>query len=278
MSDLTLAQCMARGRQMLEPVDVTAILGHVLGSTKEYLISHPELILTHEQYARFESLIIQREEEYPLAYILGHKEFWSLDFIVTPDVLIPRPDTETLVELALQHCPPSAEVLELATGSGAIACALAHERADITVLATDISSSALGVAAQNVKHHGLAHISLLCSDWFDAIPAQKFDLIVANPPYLADDDHHLLNEIRYEPRSALVAPEHGLGDIQVIAREARRYMKPGGIFMLEHGYEQGAAVSALLHECGYEDVRVIKDLSGHDRVTMGAIRPHVGAD
>lgn len=269
MSDITLAQCIARGRQMVEPIDVTAILCHVLACSKEYLISHPEIRLTHAQYAQFESLIIQREEEYPLAYIVGHKEFWSLDFIVTPDVLIPRPDTETLVELALQHCPPNARVLELATGSGAIACALAHERADITVLATDLSSSALGVAAQNVKRHGLQHITLLCSDWFNAIPVQQFDLIVGNPPYLADDDHHLLNEIRYEPRSALVAPDHGLGDIHVIAREARRYLKPGGMLLLEHGYEQGAAVSAYLRECGYEDVRIVKDLSGHDRVTMG---------
>lgn len=269
MSDFTIAQCIARGRQLLEPVDVTAILSHVLGCTREYLISHPELMLSHAQYANFESLIIQREEEYPLAYIVGHKEFWSLDFIVTPDVLIPRPDTESLVELALQHCPPLAHVLELATGSGAIACALAHERGDITVLATDVSEPALAIAAQNVQRHGLAHVTLLCSDWFAAIPVQAFDLIVANPPYLSETDHHLLNEIRYEPRGALVAPDNGLGDIHVIAREARRYLKPGGILMLEHGYEQGPAVSAFLRECGYDDVTLVKDLSGHDRVTVG---------
>lgn len=271
MSDYTIAQSLARARQLIEPIDAYAILGQVLSCSREYLISHPEQMLTDAQFCSFELLIMQREDECPLAYVLGHKEFWSMDFKVTPDVLIPRPDTECLVETALQHCPPGARILELATGSGAIACALAHERADVHILATDFSEKALEIAAYNVRNHGLSHIQLLHADWFSGIPADHFDMIIANPPYIAEDDPHLYDELRYEPRSALVSEQSGLADLYHIITEARAYLKKNGILLLEHGYDQGQAVGDFMRASGYRSVCLVQDLSGHERVTYGIV-------
>lgn len=269
MNKHTVHHVLDTAYKSIDRLDAQLILAQVLAKPRSFLIAWPEHNLSAEQIKTYQVLIDKRAQGYPLAYITGTKSFWDMELIVTPDVLIPRPDTELLVETALAKVQPGDNILELATGSGAIACALARERTDISILASDISIKALDIARNNAAQYDLSHVHFIHSDWFADIPEQKFDLIIANPPYLADTDPHLTTDIRYEPRNALVSGPHGLEDYQAIINKAHEYLKNDGWILFEHGCEQGADLRRLLTESQYSDVLTLIDISGLERVTGG---------
>jgi len=299
-------------------IEVQCLLQAVLQVNRAWLLTHPEQILDVGQQAHYATLFERRLRGEPLAYILGEREFFGLNFRVTPATLIPRADTELLVELALQHTPsPPAplplageggrqagrgfRVLDLGTGSGAIALSIAHARPDIEVTAVDASQEALGVARENARRllvqHESAHIStkplvlsgvegsmrtdsceaavignvrLLRSDWFSALAAERFDLIVSNPPYIADGDAHLAQgDLRFEPRNALASGTDGLDDIRRIVADAKEHLNAGGWLLFEHGYDQAGRARELLGAAGYAEVFSARDLAGIERVSGG---------
>lgn len=271
MSEYTVESTLADAHS-ISSLDAQLLLSHILECSRVHLIAWPEKPLTIQQHQRFCEGVAQLRDDYPLAYIMGKKEFWSLPLWVTPDVLVPRPETEHLVEAALACIPrdKSLDVLELATGSGAVACALASERPDIHLLATDISEAALKVARSNAEHLGFLEIVFRQSDWFDNI-SQLFDVIVSNPPYLAKNDPHLTQSIRYEPKGALVAGETGDECFRKIVQQARKHLKSGGTLLLEHGFEQATGVRALFQEMGYHHIETRNDLAGHPRITFAQL-------
>ncbi len=249
--------------------EAEVLLCFVLGQSRTYLFTWPDRPLTPEQQALFEGLVEQRAQGVPVAYLTGEREFWSLPLKVSPATLIPRADTECLVELALARISPSARVLDLGTGTGAIALALASEQTCAEVWAVDASPDALAIARQNAECLGLS-VQLLHSDWFSALDAQRFDLIVSNPPYIAARDQHLeQGDLRFEPRSALVSGEDGLDDIRRILQDAPAHLRAQGWLLLEHGYDQGEAVRALFKAGGFVAVETQADYAGLDRVTLG---------
>jgi len=254
-------------------LDAEVLLCRVLGKPRSYLRAWPDKRLETAQITAFETLITKRQKGLPIAYITGSREFWSRDFTVTPDVLIPRPDTECLIELSLQLIPVHKpfKIIDLGTGSGIIAVTLASERPQAQVSATDLSPAALHIAQHNARKHHV-DIRFYQSDWFTEVPDAKFDLVVSNPPYIAVDDHHLrAGDLRFEPQQALVATEQGLRDIKIIAESARYYLEAGGHLLIEHGYNQQQHVQAIFNNCGYHHVRTHQDLSGQPRVTIGCI-------
>lgn len=262
-------------------LDAEVLLAWVLGKDRSFLFSRPETGLSDQQSQAYAALVARRAAGEPVAYLTGSRGFWTLDLTVTSAVLIPRPETELLVELALDlgrniadrypHRPVT--VADLGTGSGAIALALASEQPHWQVYATDRSARALQVARDNAAGLQLAHVHFACGDWCEALPAGvRFDMIVSNPPYIAGDDPHLQQgDLRFEPRSALVADRRGLGDLQEICRQARSWLCDSGYLLLEHGHEQGHEVRALLASRGFDDVRSERDLAGHERVTLGCL-------
>ncbi len=256
-------------------LEAQMLLRHAIGGvSRAWLISHDEQALTPEQQTRFDDLLSRRMRGEPIAYILGQREFYGLEFAVTPDVLIPRPDTETLVEAALRHIPTGqpCRVLDLGTGSGAIAIALAVHRPQAMVTAVDRSESAIDVARGNAGRLGLGtcHLRLLQSDWFSALQNETFEVIVSNPPYIAADDPHLRQgDLRFEPASALASGTDGLDDIRTIAAQATSHLAPGGWLMLEHGYDQAERVANLLKQQAFGEVGHAADLAGIQRVTLG---------
>lgn len=263
-------------------IEIQCLLQYVLGVPRAYLLAHPEQRLSTVQQAAYDSLLHRRQQSEPLAYILGEREFFSLTFKVTPDTLIPRPETELLVELALRQIPqpfPSPKgrggifrVLDLGTGSGAIALSIAHTRPDIEVLAVDASIPALAVARENAQRLGITNASFLQSDWFHALGDQSFNLIVSNPPYVAAGDEHLTRgDVRFEPLPALASGADGLDDIRQIIGQAGNFLENQGWLLLEHGYDQGAAVRDLLHQNGFAEVFSEKDIAGIERVSGGII-------
>jgi release factor glutamine methyltransferase len=272
MNKVSVSQAIEHAMLLIDRLDAQLLLAHVLSKPREYLITWPERELSSEQLINYEALVQRRAQGYPLAYVTGTKSFWNMELIVTPDVLIPRPDTELLVELALPKLFPGARVLELATGSGAIACALARERSDINIIATDISAEALKIARLNAQKYNLNNIKFILSDWFISLHDQPFDLIIANPPYLAETDLHLSTDIRFEPRGALVSGKNGDEDYIEIIAQASNYLKTGAWILLEHGADQGPCVRALLAKQGYVHVFTENDLAGLERVTGGRIR------
>lgn len=248
-------------------LEAELLLAQVLKKPKSYLYSWPEKIVSTAQLTEFNDYIARRTQGEPIAYIIGEKEFWSLNFSVNPAVLIPRADTEILVETILALLPTTAcTIADLGTGSGAIAVSLAHERREWEVWATDLSLPALDMARANAAHHQV-NIEFRQGHWCEALPAKKFHAIVSNPPYIAANDPHLLTDIRYEPKGALVAEQEGLEDLALIIHHATRYLLPGGYLALEHGYNQADAVAALCHKAGYTHIRHATDLSGHRRLT-----------
>jgi len=247
------------------------LLCSILGCERSHLIAHAEDALDSSKALLAQDRFARRRAGEPIAYITGWREFYGIPLRVTPDVLIPRPETELLVELALERLAAgsSGRVLELGTGSGAIAVALAHERPKPAVVATDISEAALAVARRNARDHGAA-IEFVNSDWFEALGPERFDLIVSNPPYVAANDAHVeRGDVRFEPRLALVGGEDGLACIRTIAARAQSRLRPGGWLLLEHGYDQGDRCIELLRELGYADVEDFEDLAGVPRVCAG---------
>ena len=252
--------------------EVELLLSHALRRDRAWLRAHADDPLAAEDAVQFHALLLRRTAGEPLAYIIGRREFWSLDFTVTPDVLIPRPETELLIEFALQRIPQNAQadIADLGTGSGAIALALAHERPQARVLATDASAAAWMVARGNAERLGIRNVEFVRGDWCAGLAERKFDLIVSNPPYIADGDTHLAQgDLRFEPRTALASGADGLDAIRAIVRDALAHLKPGGWLLLEHGYDQGAPVRRLLEKCGFVEVFTALDLEGRERVSGG---------
>ena len=233
------------------------------------LITQSERILTAEEAQRLWALYQRRIGGEPIAYIVGEREFYGLAFQVTPEVLIPRPETELLVELALERVPKNGRVLDLGTGSGAIAVAIAHTLHDVSVCALDLSAAALAIARRNAARHNV-HIVFLQSDWYGALGEQTFDVVVANPPYIVPGDPHLSQgDLRFEPIAALTDHSDGMAALRTIVEGATRFLAGGGWLLTEHGYDQAAAVRGLFAAQGFQEIQSWQDLAGIERVTGG---------
>jgi release factor glutamine methyltransferase len=261
----------------LDALDNRVLLCHALGVNRIALITQSERLLTDEEMQRYNALVQRRLNGEPIAYIVGQREFFGLPFEVNGAVLIPRPDTELLVELTVDRTPPQGRVLDMGTGSGAIAVSVAHTRADADVTALDVSADALAVAQRNATNNQ-ARVSFLRSDWYAALAnAAPFDVIASNPPYIASGDHHLSEgDLRYEPVGALTDHADGLSALRIIIAGAPAHLKPQGWLLMEHGYDQAAAVRALLADAGYTEVQSWQDLAGIERVSGGR-RPELTA-
>lgn len=250
------------------------LLLHVLGRDRAWLFAHGDDALPAESAAAFEDLLARRMVGEPLAYLLRRRGFWTLDLQVSPATLIPRPETERLVELALARLPPdhALRVADLGTGSGAIALAIASERPLAQLVATDISAEALDVAGANAQANGIANVAFRHGSWLAPLAGERFDLIASNPPYIAEDDPHLAQgDLRFEPPSALSSGRDGLDAVRAIVLAAPDHLVPGGWLLLEHGWDQGAPVRALLMARGFIDVATETDLEHRDRVTLGRV-------
>lgn len=253
-------------------LDAEILLCLILEKNRSYLRSWPKKQLHAQQRLQFKALLKQRQQGTPIAYMTGQREFWSREFRVSPDVLIPRPDTELLIELSLPLIPKdkSCKVIDLGTGSGVIAVTLATERPYAQLIATDLSSAALKIAKQNAEHYHCRNIRFLQSNWFSEVSENAFDVVISNPPYIDSDDEHLQQgDVRFEPKTALIADNQGLSDIEIIADKARRYLKPAGHLLIEHGYNQAEQVQAIFNALAYDKVQSYRDLSGQLRVTYG---------
>jgi release factor glutamine methyltransferase len=252
-------------------LDAELLLAHALGTGRSHLRAHPEAVLGASQARRYAELVEARRRGEPIAYLTGEREFWSLQIKVTPATLIPRPETELLVEQALDRVTEGAawEILDLGTGSGAIALAIAKERPRCRVTAVDISAEALVVARDNARRLGISNVEFLQGDWFAPVRGRAFQLTVSNPPYVGSDDPHLQEgDLRFEPKRALSSGSDGLEDIRRIVNDAQSHLHPGGCLLLEHGHAQGSAVRELLQAGGFTDARSIRDLSGHERISL----------
>ena len=255
-------------------LDAEILLAHVLKVSRSYVLAFSEREINLDEKHAFEKLIEQRKQQIPIAYLLGHKEFWSLDLVVTRDTLVPRPETELLVELVIREIQGENKIIaDLGTGAGAIALAIAHECPTWTVYATDASEKALRVAELNAMRLEIKNVIFKQGVWCAALPLEiKLDALVSNPPYIASDDPHLeQGALRHEPQAALVAKENGLHDIYHLIDEARNYFKSGGKIFLEHGAEQGSAVRKRLAEYGYRNINSYCDLNHLERVTLAEL-------
>lgn len=253
-------------------LDAEILLSHVLNLTRTRLRLHGSRTLTAEENTRYQAFIKRRQTREPIAYLVGHKEFWSLSLQISAAVLVPRPETELLVETVLAFISERhAHIADLGTGSGAIALALASERASWQLVASDFCPQALAVAAANATRLGLNNVEFRHGSWTEVLREhERFDAIVSNPPYLAADDPHLqATEISHEPRTALVADQQGLADYHTLCTHARAFLKPRGLLILEHGAEQAAAVQAILQKAGFSGVQTIDDLAALPRVSYG---------
>jgi len=250
------------------------LLARAIDRPRSWLYAHPDALVEEQQARHFLAMVEQRRRGEPVALILGVRDFWSLELTVTSDTLIPRPETELLVELALRHIPAGspARVLDLGTGTGAVALALASERPMAEITAIELHSRTLSVARANAARLQLGRVRFLLGNWFSAVRDERYDVIVGNPPYIAEQDPHLLQgDLRFEPRAALASGIDGLEAIRVIARDSPRHLRANGWLLLEHGFEQGAAVRALLESAGFTKVATGVDLAGLDRVTSGQL-------
>lgn len=270
----TVSSALAAARTRLSQsptaaLDAELLLAHALGRPRSHFYAWPEDALPPDAQAGFEQLVRRRTAGEPIAYLLGRREFWSLDFEVGPEVLIPRPETEGLVELALAHCAEhdltAPATLDLGTGSGCMAIALAHERSDAHVVAIEASTAALTLARRNAERLG-ARLECLQGEWFAPVAGRTFDVIVSNPPYVRSDDAHLdAGDVRFEPRAALDGGPDGLDAIRILAAQAGAYLTPGGLLALEHGADQAEAVAQILTEAGWRNIESHADLAGLPR-------------
>ena len=273
-----VAQALAQARALgLDRVDAQVLLGHLMQRDKAWLISHDDALLSAAQSAAYAGQCRQRADGVPVAYLVGEREFHGLRLQLTPDVLVPRPDTETLVDWALDLLPDvgaPARVIDLGTGSGAIALAVAHRRPAAQVWATDRSPPALAVAPANARRLGLSpRLSWALGAWWQAVSAElRFDLVLSNPPYIAGDDPHLPS-LRHEPRLALTPGGDGLDALRALVNGAPNHLQPGGWLLLEHGWDQAGAVTALLQRAGFSEVATRHDLAQQARCTGGRWLP-----
>lgn len=277
----SISQLISQSSNRLKPtsdsarLDIELLLGFVLKKDRSFLHAWPEKILTPNQFDLFTTLLNQRLNGTPVAHLLGFREFWSLNLEVSKDTLIPRPETERLVELALEIIPldENWSILDLGTGSGAIALAIAKERPACVLTATDQSDAALVLARQNAEKNNITNINFFQSDWFSALNNQKFEMIVANPPYIRENDEHLnQGDVRFEPRTALVSGQDGLKDIRQIVKNSTSHLKPNGFLIIEHGYDQAQAVCELLHAEDFQNVDDFKDYNQQSRVAIAQIK------
>lgn len=251
--------------------DAEILLEYVTGKARTYLLAFGETELTAEQEAQLAALLARRQAGEPVAHLVGEREFWSLPLYVSAATLIPRPDTECLVEQALERLPAEpCEILDLGTGTGAIALALASERPDCDVTAVDVMPDAVALAKRNVARLERHNVTVLHSSWFSALAGRSFGMIVSNPPYIDEHDPHLAQgDVRFEPLTALVAGNAGLADLEHIVTTSRQHLLPGGWLLVEHGWTQGEAVRALFTDAGFHAVETCRDYGGNDRLTLG---------
>ncbi len=271
----TIRNALAAGRQALDRIEARALLREVTQQTDAWLLAHDEEVLTAAQSAQYAALLERRAAGEPVAYITGEREFCGRAFKVTPAVLIPRPETELLVEQALQRLPDAVQqrVLDLGAGSGCIGITIAAERPQVQVTLVDVSQTALEIARSNAAQWAPANTRLLHGDWYGAVSGERYHLIVANPPYVAEGDAHLQQgDLRFEPRSALASGADGLRDLRRVIAEAPAHLEAGGWLLLEHGFDQSAACAQMLAAAGFSDVFCATDLAGMPRVSGGRRR------
>ena len=253
--------------------DAEILLEHVTGKARSFILAFGETALSAAQETQLTELLARRKRGEPVAHLTGEREFWSLPLFVSAATLIPRPDTECLVEQALARLPAGpCRILDLGTGTGAIALALASERPDCQVTALDVMPDAVALAKRNVERLGLHNVQVLQSSWFTGVAGQSFGMIVSNPPYIDEHDPHLNEgDVRFEPLTALVAADEGLADIEHIITTARQHLVPGGWLLIEHGWTQGQAVRERFLQAGYADTETCRDYGGNDRLTLGRV-------
>lgn len=255
-------------------IDTEVLLCFSMNKSRTFLMAYPEIQIGEQTQETFQELVRKRQAGWPIAYLTQSREFWSLPLYVTEDTLIPRPETELLVEIILEKLKdiPSARVLELGTGSGAIALAIASEKPNWQIQAVDISSRALQVAKKNAENLNIKNIRFSQSNWFDNINKQTFDAIVSNPPYIAEDDSHLSQgDVTFEPITALTSGKTGLEDIETITSESKCFLNKNGLLLLEHGYDQKEHVHQIFTEKGFQSIECKKDYQGNDRISYGYI-------
>jgi release factor glutamine methyltransferase len=274
MSPITTGEALKAAEQRIDALDARVLMCHVIGRNAAYLIAHPEVQLMPGERSTFEGLLERRAKGEPVAYLTGEREFYGRPYKVSPAVLIPRSETELLVDLALERIPQDgpSRVIDLGTGSGCVAISLASERLQCKILALDQSVEALAVARRNAVAAQVGNVAFLQSDWFTALRREHFEVIVANPPYVAKGDPHLAEgDVRFEPRSALDGGPDGLDAIRHIVKHAKEHLAPGGWLLFEHGHDQGERARLLLHAQGYEQIFTAHDLAGTDRVSAGRL-------
>jgi len=275
---IEIEKALSLAASQLDPVssspslDAEILLSHVMDKHRAHLRAWPQERLTPQQKHTFENLVARRRAGVPIAYIIGRREFWSLEFHVTPDTLIPRPETELVVEHALLRLPAEGthRVADLGTGSGAIALAVAHERPGCTVIATDNCAAALSIARWNAARLKITNVEFHRGDWYQPLAGARFHVLCSNPPYVREDDPHLTRgDLPHEPEAALVAGETGVEALQIIISGAQRHLHPGGWLILEHGYDQADEVTHRLRQQGFEDIESHCDIAGQSRVAVG---------
>ncbi len=278
---ITIQQALNEGRQQLSELiehpqnEALLLLEHVTEQRREFLIAHADESLESETYQHYQTCLSRRISGEPLAYITQQKEFWSLTLDITPSVLIPRPETELLIEATLQLIDKhsSLNILDLGTGSGCIALALASELPQAHIYATDNSASCITLAQQNASKLKLSNVNFVLSDWYQAITRHDFDIVVSNPPYIApDDDFIQANVHQFEPSTALFSEQHGYADLYKIIQQAPNYLAEGGTLLVEHGFQQSDAVQECFSLNHFSQLRTLKDLQQHDRVTLGRMQ------
>ncbi len=276
---MNISEFLKRASETLEGLtdtprlDAELLLLEALKKERSYLYTWPELDISEDQLMNAQQLLQRRQNGEPVAYILGRRDFWDFRVEVSPATLIPRPETELLVELALQRFAPDSnlDIADLGTGSGILAIALAREFSKSKVSAVDLSEAALEVAKRNAEVLHVDNIDFFGGSWFASLHDKRFDLVISNPPYIEDEDHHLQQaDVRFEPRSALASGADGLDDIRIIAVQVMDHLKPDGVLAVEHGFQQGAKVREIFSAAGFVQVETLQDLQGHDRVTVGS--------